>query len=187
MKRLIVLFAMVFGFMFQSKATDLSTIIDSTKQFVTEIKDSAVAKVSQVDTSSTFKLMYSDFKQGIVALASSLKVGAEHVYGVLVKQQIVYGVVYLFIFLLGIYLTINWLKNYKNKDEEWTTPPPNSYSSSDVTGLGVFRTIQIIVATVLLGIGIFNIDNIMTGFINPEYGAIQDVIEMVKDNQKAVK
>lgn len=183
MKRLILLFSMLFGFMFQSKATDLSTIVDSTKQFVMEMKDSAVASVKEIDTSSTFKTMYSDFKQGIVALASSLKVGAEHVYGVLVRQQIVYGIVYLIILLIGVYLTSNWLKNYKNKDELWAETGRYG-GSSEPTGLGVFRTIQIVVAAVMLIIGIANIDNIMTGFINPEYGAIQDVIEMVKDMQK---
>jgi hypothetical protein len=36
----------------------------------------------------------------------------------------------------------------------------------------------------MIGIGIGNINSIMTGFINPEYGAIQDVIEMVKDVKK---
>ena len=182
MKRLILLFSMLFGFMFQSEATDLSTIVDSTKQFVMEMKDSAVASVKEIDTSSTFKTMYSDFKQGIVALASSLKVGAEHVYGVLVRQQIVYGIVYLIILLIGVYLTSNWLKNYKNKDELWTGP--DRFGSSEPTGLGVFRSIQIVVAATMLMIGIVNINNIMTGFINPEYGAIQDVIEMVKDMQK---
>lgn len=177
MKKVIFLIAMVFGLMFQSKATDLSAIADSTKQFVTELKDSAVQSVKEIDTSSTFKQMYSDFKQGIVALASSLKVGAEHVYEVLVRQQIVYGVVFLIVLLIGIYLTTNWLKNYKNKDEEWS-------DGTDPTGIGFFRTIQIIVAVIMMGIGIFHIDTIMTGFINPEYGAIQDVIEMVKDIQK---
>ena len=71
---------------------------------------------------------------------------------------------------------------YKNKDELWTGP--DRFGSSEPTGLGVFRTIQIIFAAVMLIIGMANINNIMTGFINPEYGAIQDVIEMVRDMQK---
>ena len=176
MKKVIFLIAMVFGLMFQSKATDLSAIADSTKQFVMEMKDSAVASVKQFDTSSTFKTMYSDFKQGIVALASSLKVGAEHVYGVLVRQQIVYGIVYLIIFLMGVLLINNWIRKYKS-DEKWS-------DGDEPTGLGVIRIFQVIVAFALLLIGIVNIDVIMTGFINPEYGAIKDVIEMVKDMQK---
>jgi hypothetical protein len=190
MKKLIILFAMIMGFMFESKSADLGGLVDSTKQFVKEIKDSAVAEVRAIDTSSTFKLMYSDFKQGIVALASSLKVGTEHVYFVLVKQQIVYAVVWLVTFIIGFLLVLNWIKQYKNKDEIWwMSGRENPYSNKSYptgsnesypTGLGIVRFIQILVCLTMLITSIFNFDVIMTGFINPEYGAIRDVIEMVK-------
>lgn len=159
-----------------SSALSVDTLINNTKTAVIEMKDSAVAKVNEIDTSSTFRTMYSDFKQGIVALASSLKVGAEHVYGVLVRQQIVNGVVYLIIFIMGMFLIHNWIKKYKS-DERWA-------SGEEPTGLGIIRIFQIIAAFILVTVGIFHIDTIMTGLINPEYGAIQDVIQMVKDMQK---
>lgn len=177
MKKVIFLIVMVFGLMFESKATDLLAIADSTKQFVTELKDSAVQTVKEIDTSSTFKQMYSDFKQGVVALASSLKVGAEHIYIVLVRQQIVYGIVYLILLLIGIFLMINWLRNYKNSGEIW-------WQRNDATLLGIFRTIQIIVALIMMVIGIVNIETIVTGVVNPEYGAIKEVVKMVKEVHK---
>jgi hypothetical protein len=182
MKKLIILFAMIMGFMFESKSADLGGLVDSTKQFVKGVTDSAIADVKSIDTSSTFKLMYSDFKQGIVALASSLKVGAEHVYGVLVKQQIVYAVVWLVTFIIGFLLVLNWIKQYKNKDEIWWMSGgyKTYYNESYPTGLGIVRFIQISVCLTMLITSIFNFDVIMTGFINPEYGAIRDVIEMVK-------
>jgi uncharacterized Tic20 family protein len=175
---------MVFGLLFtsQTKAFNVSQTLDSVKSIATSMKDSAIQSVKSVDTSSTFKLMYSDLKQGIGALASSLKVGAEHVYEVLVRQQIVYGIVYLFLSVIGFILILNWIKKYKDDKEKWITK--DGYSGEDPTGLGIIRTIQIIIAFVMIGIGIFNIESIMTGFINPEYGAIQDVIEMVKDVKK---
>lgn len=174
---------MVFGllFTFQTKAFNVSQTLDSVKSIATSIKDSAVQSVKEVDTSSTFKAMYSDFKQGIVALASSLKVGAEHVYGVLVRQQVVYAIVYLALSIIGFILILNWIKKYKDDKEKWKIG--NSYDETP-TGLGLLRSIQIVVALVMIGIGVCNIDLIMTGFINPEYGAIQDVIEMVKDVKK---
>lgn len=170
---------MVFGLLFtsQTKAFNVSQTLDSVKSIATSIKDSAVQSVKGVDTSSTFKAMYSDFKQGIVALASSLKVGAEHVYGVLVRQQVVYAIVYLVLSIIGFILILNWIKKYKDDKEEWV-------GNEEPTGLGVIRIIQIVVAFIMIFIGIVNIDLIMTGFINPEYGAIQDVIEMVKDVKK---
>jgi acyl-coenzyme A synthetase/AMP-(fatty) acid ligase len=99
---------MVFGLLFtsQTKAFNVSQTLDSVKSIATSIKDSAVQSVKEVDTSSTFKSMYSDFKQGIVALASSLKVGAEHVYGVLVRQQVVYAIVYLALSIIGFILIL---------------------------------------------------------------------------------
>ena len=120
--------------------------------------------------------MYSDFKQGIVALASSLKVGAEHVYMVLVRQQVVYAITYLILIIIAFILILNWIKKYKS-DEEWATV-------QDPTGLGILRLIQILVAVIMMSIGVFHIENIMTGFINPEYGAIQDITDMVKDIKK---
>jgi hypothetical protein len=172
---------MVFGLLFtsQTKAFNVSETLDSVKSIATSIKDSAIQSVKEVDTSSTFKLMYSDFKQGIVALASSLKVGAEHVYEVLVRQQVVYAIVYLVLIIIGFILILNWIKKYKDSGENWV-----SSNRDEPTGLGVLRTIQMIVALIMVGIGVFNIESIMTGFINPEYGAIQDVIEMVKDVRK---
>jgi hypothetical protein len=176
---------MVFGLLFtsQTKAFNVSQTLDSVKSVATSIKDSAVQSVKEVDTSSTFKLMYSDFKQGIVALASSLKVGAEHVYEVLVRQQIVYAIVFLSLTIIGFILILNWIKKYKDDKEVWWDSC--SYNGKgDVTGLGVLRFIQILVALIMIGIGVCNISSIMTGFVNPEYGAIQDVIEMVKDVRK---
>lgn len=174
---------MVFGLLFtsQTKAFNVSQTLDSVKSVATSIKDSAVQSVKEVDTSSTFKLMYSDFKQGIVALASSLKVGAEHVYEVLVRQQIVYAIVFLSLTIIGFILILNWIKKYKDDKEVWKSG--SSYNENP-TGLGVLRFIQIIVALIMIGIGVCNISTIMTGFVNPEYGAIQDVIEMVKDVRK---
>jgi hypothetical protein len=175
---------MVFGLLFtsQTKAFNVSQTLDSVKSVAISIKDSAVQSVKEVDTSSTFKAMYSDFKQGIVALASSLKVGAEHVYGVLVRQQVVYAIVYLVLTIIGFILILNWIKKYKDDKEKWKAG--NSVYDDTPTGLGLLRSIQIFVALVMIGIGIGNINSIMTGFINPEYGAIQDVIEMVKDVKK---
>lgn len=170
---------MVFGLLFtsQTKGFNVSQTLDSVKVITTSIKDSSIQAVKEVDTSSTFKAMYSDFKQGVVALASSLKVGAEHVYGVLVRQQVVYAIVFLTLTIIGLILILNWIKKYKDDKEEWQ-------KDNDITGLGLIRVIQIGVALLMIFIGVIHINSIMTGFINPEYGAIQDVIEMVKDVKK---
>jgi hypothetical protein len=174
MKKLLILLTMVIGINFNSKSANIGGIVDSASVYITQVKDSVVQTVKEVDTSSTFRTMYSDFKQGIVALASSLKVGAEHVYGVLVKQQIVKAITWLFLSIIGFLLLISWIKVYKKDDEDWG-------NNQGPSGIGIIRGIQIVVALLILGLSLFRIDTITTGLINPEYGAIEDVIEMVKD------
>ena len=176
MKKSIIIFAvfLLMNVMYiPLKAASLDTLVSNTKNVVIAAKDSVVQEIREVDTSSTFKMMYSDFKSGITALASSLKVGAEHVYEVLVRQQIVYAIVYIIFFIFAWILIIIWIKKYKDKDEEWD-------DANFITGLGIIRVLQILLGIILLLIGIFHIDTIITGFVNPEYGALQDVIDMVK-------
>ena len=169
---LVLLITLMFNISYQAKATSMDSLVTGAKQTAVAIKDSAIQSVKEIDTSSTFKAMYSDFKYGITALAASLKVGAEHVYEVLVKQQIVYSIIWTIVLIIGITFISIWLYRYKDEEEEWT--------DGDATALGVFRTMQVFLGSILFIIGIMNIDTIITGFINPEYGALKDVIEMVQ-------
>jgi hypothetical protein len=169
---LMLLIVSIFNISYQAKATSIDSLVTGAKQTAVAIKDSAIQSVKEIDTSSTFKAMYSDFKYGITALAASLKVGAEHVYEVLVKQQIVYSIIWTIVLIIGIVFISIWLYRYKDDKEEWT--------DGDPTALGVFRTMQVFLGILLFMIGIMNIDTIITGFINPEYGALKDVIDMVQ-------
>jgi uncharacterized membrane protein YuzA (DUF378 family) len=147
----------------------VSNAIDSTKAAV---KDG----INVVDTSSNFKMVYTDIKDGISALASGLKVGAEHVYEVLVKQQIANAITYLIIGIIGLILMANFFKGYKDPKEEW--------GDGDMpTGLGMLRTFQVFLAGILIIFLIFNIDEIVMGFVNPEFGAIETIIDIIKENK----
>jgi len=147
--------------------TTTGNVIDSTKQAITET-------LSVVDTSSNFKNIYNDLKGGVAAIAQSLKIGAEHVFIVLVKQQVVNAIVYLVLALIGIILAFaayrQWgLIKYNAKGD----------SIAEVRPV-VFSVIFCVLSFILLIITIFNIDTIIMGFVNPEYGAIQDIIKFVR-------
>jgi hypothetical protein len=176
---LMLLIVSIFNISYQAKATSIDSLVTGTKQTAVAIKDSAIQSVKEIDTSSTFKAMYSDFKYGITALAASLKVGAEHVYEVLVKQQIVYSIIWTIVLIIGIVFISIWLYRYKDDKEMWEKES-NSHYTKDPTGLGVFRSMQVFCGILLFIFGILNIDTIITGFINPEYGALKDVIDMVQ-------
>jgi hypothetical protein len=148
----------------------ISNAVDSTKAAVKE-------GISVVDTSSNFKMLYTDFKDGISVLASGLKVGAEHVYTVLVKQQIVNAITYLIIGIIGLILMLNFMKRYKDPKEEWG-------DDDFPTFLGILRFFQAVLAGILILFVIFSLDEIVMGFINPEYGAIETIVDIVKEKAK---
>lgn len=120
-----------------------------------------------IDSSSlTFKELYSDIKVGITALASSLKIEAEHVYEVLVKQQIVYAITYIIIFtpcIILIILGYKWGKKIGWDEDE-----------------SLVTLICFIPAVILFMIFLLHIDDITMGLINPEYGAIKDILNIIK-------
>lgn len=121
----------------------------------------------------TFLKVYNDVKSGISGLASGLKTTAEHVYVVLVKQQIVLSISYLILIIISLIFIFNWFRAYKKDEEVW-------HDGNSPTGLGFLRTFQIMVFSVFLFISMTHIDNIVTGFINPEYGAIKEILEIIK-------
>jgi uncharacterized membrane protein YuzA (DUF378 family) len=70
---------------------------------------------------------------------------------VLVKQQIVYAIVYLIVGLFALFLIVNWINGYKDTKQKW--------GNDDVpTVLGVIKTIQIFIAGVMLLVFLFHID-----------------------------
>ncbi len=158
------LFLILFGVIMTLQLNAFS--VDST---ITKTKEAVKTGITDIDTSSNFHAIYNDMKDGIVAMAKALKVGAEHVYYVLVKQQIVYSIVWTIVLLSSLFILMNALKAVKNNEIQ-----------ENITLLGVIRVIQFMIGGIFFIVGIYHIDTIVTGFINPEYGAIQEIIKMVK-------
>jgi hypothetical protein len=171
----------------------LSSLI-SRGQIVDKIKnkaDSAIveAKASLIDadTSKLTHRIYDDLTAGLRGIASALKVGVEHVYIILVKQQIVKAVVNLLIILTLIVLfiiAINLFRHGLVDDKVIYKERHNTLSGFDAEDWGAPTWIpfitSIIVVIIFIPMAIFSVEGIVTGFINPEYGAIMDIIEFVK-------
>lgn len=147
----------------------LSLILLNFSVFAEDSTLKAIKDTSEV----TFSKVYNDVKTGISAVATALKVGAEHVYEVLVLQQVVNAVVFIIILLMSIVLCVNFIKKSKDTNEIW-------FDGTDPTILGVVRTIQLIAGIIMFGVGIFHLDIIATGLINPEYGALQEIMSWIK-------
>ena len=131
--------------------------------------DTTSKPIVVTDSTLTFLKVYEDVKGGILGLAEALKTPAEHVYEVLVKQQVINawsGLIFIIIMLVLLFLSIRYLKAYNND------PDINDLTVPVV--LLIFVSILTFVA--LIGTGL----DILTGFFNPEYGAIKDIVDFIK-------
>ena len=156
------------------KVNSVVTKADSTVKELTSIPDSSKA---------TFNAIYNDVKEGVVGLASALKVGAEHVYAVLVKQQIVYAIVYLLVLVFSIALlkfAYSQYNVYDVKEIAWAKETQRRSTEIYFHISFVYFLASLITGAIMLLVGICNIDNIIMGFVNPEYGAIKDIMDFVK-------
>lgn len=122
----------------------------------------------------TFSHVYNDMKEGILGIAAALKVGTENVYKILIRQQIVKSCSKIILFIIGFIMLYFPLNRYINKKEILRD------KDGEPTLLGVVRTMQFATGGFLFFYGIISSDDIITGFINPEYGAIMEIMDFVK-------
>ena len=174
MKKFITLLSLFLLIGITSQADDITTKAKEMAQTAVNTADSAI---TAVDTSSTFRTFYSDLKSGVGALSSSLKVGATEVFKIVVKQQLVQSITYLItviILVVAGFLVLS--AGWKAVDGENYNRP---YSLDDSDHFGYIMISGVLMA---IGIGIFVIQgvSIVTGFVNPEYGAIMSIMDMVK-------
>jgi preprotein translocase subunit SecG len=142
------------------------------------LKSTSIPDTSQV----TFREVYTDMKAGLAGLAESLKVGSEHVYGVMVKQQYVKSITGILVFLLCIILAIISLKQSSKMYKSWREKTKGyDVMLESPIGIGsiVFGGVGLVCIILIMCI-VFEMYNIVTGFVNPEYGALKDIMEFVK-------
>ena len=145
-----------------------------TDTIVSKVQESVLKSIPD-SSALTFKEVYADIKSGLSALGSALKIGSEHVYTVLVKQQIANSIVYTIIFIISL-LAYFPLKSILMK--AWDADKPSNYHDRFGSILAV--TFGVIGYVLLIIYNINNINIIITGFINPEYGAIKEVLNIIK-------
>lgn len=146
---------------------------------MTNIPDTAKLTLSKV---------YSDVKSGIQGLAQALKVPANHVYSILVKQQTSNAIAYLTLILIFVIFSIVTYRlsraNYKAhlkycKESQGDDDPDIGDSSFSVVAviLSIISGITFITSVVQITC---YYNQIIIGFINPEYGAIKEIMSFIK-------
>jgi hypothetical protein len=107
----------------------------------------------------------------IVAIAKELKQPVEHVYTILVRQQIVKSITYLFLFIVTIVLSYISIKSITHPKATW---------EDDLNVYSLGGIILAIISLIILIVFLCNFNKMVTGFVNPEYGALQDIIGFIK-------
>jgi hypothetical protein len=124
--------------------------------------------------------IYSDVKGSLQGLGEALEVGASHVYKFLIRQQMIIAVTHTLFGLFGFLAFINWFKSYNDEKEIWFTADVKEGRPDDPSGIMLVRLLQLIVALILIIVSISNLDLIITGFLNPEYGAMKEILTIIK-------
>jgi hypothetical protein len=161
------------------------SIFITTTIFSQEIVDAKKTEISS-DIVDVVNTVFDKTTEAVQSLAESLKVPAEHVYEILVKQQAVkstsLSLTIICCFIIGILLVYLTYKNWKLTNEKYNKKIDRvDYQKYDLDDgawfpLIIFGSLIIFVATIVL---ISSITTIITGFINPEYGAIKTILEML--------
>ena len=148
----------------------LNNIRTDSKELVSTIYNDSKAVVTTVyeDSKDAISELYPDVKSAIVSIAQGIGVASEHVYKVLVKKYIVLGVKELLIFasfiiilLFGVVATYKYIKN-----------------NSVITWKLIFPIVMTCVG--FIGLQSINYDDMLMGLINPEFGALNYILEYVK-------
>lgn len=124
------------------------------------------------------KTMYGDVKSlapelktGLAEIAKGLKTTSERAWDILVLQQRVWSWCYLFVTLSAMYLWWRFFKQYERTTVDLTETGEIKPSN---TLLSVLLFLLVIIDSTISGI---NFESMMTGFLNPQFGALRTVIE----------
>lgn len=175
----------------------------------------SATKTVYSDGKSIISTVYKDAKdlapkisQGINEIAKGLKIGAESVWHILVKQQLVWSICFLILTITSLFnwfifykrhlnskLTEeNFVKGFEDIIGEVENPNYNKYihdSKQFVEGAvgkkeilmqienknnGWFGRFHFFICILLSGFSAYHFGDMLTGFLNPEYGAMKDIL-----------
>jgi len=168
---IILLFALCFSQL--NYANTIEDLKGEATEAVTNVVDNVVTNTAVVSETERIIDKYSSkVTEVIKGLATALEVPAEFVYEVLVKQQLVNSITYTIVILLLLITPLLYIKSYY----KWVDK--NDKDSGILWFLWVISTIIPLIAGSIMFLT--DIGSIVMGFVNPDYGAIKDIIEVIK-------
>lgn len=115
--------------------------------------------------------IYDGVRTVVKDLAAALEQPAGHVYEILIKQQIVQSIGYLLIVIVLFAPMFLW-PYFRRLCADHSDPYNN----------GWLFPLVVIPIIAIVGVGVFGSEAniIITGFFNPEYGAIKEIVSLIK-------
>jgi len=167
MKKLFLIFIMFISFsvMGNVEKTENLQSNSTSKEYVT---DSNVEKL--IDK-------YGEkLESALFALSESLKQPVEHVYNILIRQQYVKAFSGIVLFIISIILIVLCIVFAKNVDDWDVLIIPDGKSKASPAFAVIFGVCGLITSIIFFAGGYFS--DILQGLINPEYGAIMDILKL---------
>ena len=151
----------------------LALLSFTTPVFAGETNQTTVANTVPPTATQVIEKFGDKLDQYINALAAKAGVAAQHFYPIFVRQQIITGVFELFLMVVGLCLSVFFLrlgyKSMQNTDDEHA-------EQKTFFGFvfGVIFTILTVVSIIAEG------SDSLSRVCNPEYSAVQSLVQMVK-------
>ena len=137
-----------------------------------------VTSIDNID--ATFTTVYNDVKEAISGLADGLQVGGEHVYQVLIKQQRIIAWLWFLSLPFMIVFSILFRKCLQAGHRGYLEQIPKESCPDWYIKDVIFSALTGMIMMVALLAFFLTMSDGLTGFINPEYGAIQEILELIK-------
>lgn len=151
----------------------VATTYDDTKSATVTVYNDGKSLVKQIYEDG--KSMAPDIKAAFKSLADSFNTTVEALWDILVRQQYVWSICYTILLIITIF---GWYKFGKMFNK----------TISDKTEVGEIKTLNVIYTVVLALLSIYgtlhvgdNLDRMITGYVNPEFGAVRTIIEFIQN------
>lgn len=149
-----------------AQETTGSTFKDAVATVHQDVKD--ITTTLYGDGKDAVSSLYPDVKQAIIAIGSAIGCAAEHVYIVLVKKFVVDGIVQLLPFILGLILIIiAWVKTGKY------------FKTHERINWHILYPLCLLIAGII-SLACVDYNTMVMGLVNPEYGALNYILEYSK-------
>lgn len=156
----------------KENSKELKTVYEDTKQVTSTVYD---------DSKDLLKVLYQDGKivsskleAALVSIAEGLKTTSLKAWDILVKQQLVWSWCYLLLTLSSIFLWYKFGKQFIKTQSDLTSTGESKESNTIMLVVIGFLAFGDSVASAL------HFEQMMTGFLNPEFGAIRTLFELAK-------